>query len=286
MINKLKAIFYQIISGTLGNALVFFRPKKAYELGENRIALVHRNKKNLTISERLMRAALLKKLDKTQDYDTIAEQNRNFWINNSATVLFSELEDTFNTDFLPHCTFIFELLKKELSNHPEEFHTIVEIGTGNGDVLNYLSTEFPEIKSFIGIDLSMDQIEINKDRFSDNKKLEFIDSDALDWVKEYGQGNTVFVTSRGVLEYFIESRLQELFYEINSLGKTIFIAIEPNGADHNFDTNPSSQLYGHEPSFSHNYPRLFKNAGFVLWHFSQKVCYKAKDMQTFVGAKN
>ncbi len=84
----------------------------------------------------------------------------------------------------------------------------------------------------------------------------------------------------------MESQLQELFSKINQLGKTIFIAIEPNGADHNFDTNPSSQLYGHEPSFSHNYPKLFKNAGFSLWHFSQKVWYKAKDMQTFIGVKN
>lgn len=83
-------------------------------------------------------------------------------------------------------------------------------------------------------------------------------SDALDWVKEHGQGNTIFVTSRGVLEYFMEPRLQELFNEINRLGKTFFIAIEPNGANHNFETNPNSQLYGHEPSFSHNYPELFK----------------------------
>ncbi len=216
MSNKLKPIIYQILSGTLGNTLVFLQPKKAQELAENRIALVHRNKKNMTISERLMRAALLKKLDKTQDYDTIAEQNRNFWINHSATALFSELEDTFNTDFLPHCTFIFELLKKELSGQPEEFHTLVEIGTGNGDVLNYLSLEFPKIKHFIGIDLSIDQIEINKTKYSDNKKLEFIASDALDWVKEHGQGNTIFVTSRGVLEYFMEPRLQVLFKRLKT----------------------------------------------------------------------
>lgn len=125
---KPKLVLYQILSGTLGNALVFLRPEKARQLSENRIALVHRNKKNMSIPERLMRAALLNKLDKIQDYDTIAEQNRNFWINHSATELFSELEDTFNTDFIPHCTFIFELLKNELSNQPEVFNTIVEIG--------------------------------------------------------------------------------------------------------------------------------------------------------------
>ncbi len=286
MKNNLKSITYGFLTGTLGNALVLLRPEKARQMSENRIALVHKNKKFLSISERLMRAALIKNLEKIQDYDKIAEQNRNFWVKRNAIELFSELEDTFNTDFLPNCSFIFDLLKKELANQTEEFHTIVEIGTGNGDVLNYLSTEFPHIKRFVGIDLSQDQIDLDKVKFSTNKKLEFVASDALDWIKINGQGNTIFVTSRGVLEYFLEARLQELFRVINGLGKTYFIAIEPNGADHNFDKNPHSQLYGNEPSFSHNYPILFRNAGFNVWHFSQKVWFKATDMQTFVGAKN
>ena len=286
MNNLLKSFLYPFLTSTVGNALVVLRPRKARQLSENRIALIHRNKNNLTLSERLMRAALMNKLDKIQDFNIIAEQNRDFWIHNKATELFSELEDTFKTDFLPHCTFIFDLLKKELSNQPEKFDTLVEIGTGNGDVLNYLSSKFPEIDRFIGIDLSQEQISLNGDRYGVNKKLEFVAADALDWVKEHGQGNTIFVTSRGVLEYFLEPRLQELFNDIHSLGKTIFIAIEPNGADHNFEINPNSQLYGHEPSFSHNYPKLFKNAGFDVWHFSQKIWHKASDMQTFVGAKN
>lgn len=110
--------------------------------------------------------------------------------------------------------------------------------------------------------------------------------DVFDWVKENGQSHTIFVTSRGVLEYFTEPRLQELLKEINGLGKIIFVAIEPNGSDHNFETNPNSQIYGNEPSFSHNYSKLFKNAGFILWHFSQKNWQKSTDMQTFIGAKN
>lgn len=286
MKNKLKSILYPILSATLGNALVFLRPKKARQLAENRITLVHKNKKNLSIPERLMRAALVKKLKKIEDYNTIADLNRDFWANKYATELFLETEDGFESDFLPNCTFIFELLKNELLNHPEDFNTLVEIGTGNGDVLNYLSSEFPNINRFVGIDLSQDQIELNNKKFSNNKRLEFVASDALDWVNEHGQGKTIFVTSRGVLEYFIEPRLEELLKAINRLGETIFVAIEPNGADHNFETNPNSQLYGHEPSFSHNYPVLFKNAGFDIWHFSQKVWFKASDMQTFVGAKN
>lgn len=162
----------------------------------------------------------------------------------------------------------------------------MEIGTGNGDVLNYLSSEFPNINRFIDIDLCQDQIALNNKKYKDNKRLDFIASDAFDWIQTNGHDKTVFVTSRGVLEYFKESQLQELLNTIYNLGPTMFIAIEPNGADHNFETNPNSELYGHEPSFSHNYPHLFKNAGFNIWHFSQKVWFKATDKQTFVGAKS
>ena len=286
MKNKIKSILYSFLAGTIGNILVFLQPKKARQLAENRITLIHKNKKSMSIPERLMRAALVKKLDKIDDYDTIAKLNRDFWIDNAATELFSETEDGFKTDFLPNCTFIFDLLKKELSNQSENFDTLVEIGTGNGDVLNYLSSEFPEIDHFVGIDLSLKQIELNDEKFKNNTKLEFVAEDAFDWVKDKGHSNTIFVSSRGVLEYFLEERLQEFLREINQLGKTIFIAIEPNGGDHDFEMNPSSQLYGNEPSFSHNYPRLFKNAGFNLWHFSQQPWLGGTDNQTFIGAKN
>jgi len=274
------------LAETIGDILVFLQPKKAFRLSENRITLIHKNKRHLNIFERLMRYSLVQKLEKIDDHEAIAEQNRNFWTNNKATELFLETEDTFNTDFLPNCTFIFDLLKKELSNQSEEFNTLVEIGTGNGDVLDYLSLEFPHITCFVGIDLSQHQIEINNKKFEKNQRLEFVTADAVDWVKEHGHGNTIFVSSRGVLEYFLEQHLQEFLIQINLLGKIIFIAIEPNGADHDFETQPNTQLYGNEPSFSHNYTRLFKNAGFSLWHFSQKPWFEGGNTQTFIGAKN
>lgn len=270
----------------LGNILIFLRPSKAKELSENRITLVHKNKKYLSMQERLMRYALVKRLDKIKDHDTIAEQNRKFWEDNSAVELFNETEDTFQSDFLPHCTFIFEKLKTELANQPESFKTIVEIGTGNGDVLNYLSEQFPEVEKLIGIDLSQHQIDLNSERFKTNKKLEFVAADAYDWVNNHGKGNAIYVSSRGVLEYFLEERLQELLTNIKRLGPIFFVAIEPNGADHDFETQPNTQLYGDEPSFSHNYPLLFENAGFSLWHFSQKPWHNGGNLQTFVGAKS
>ncbi|MGC1631148.1 MAG: class I SAM-dependent methyltransferase [Gelidibacter sp.] len=283
---NIKSKIIQETVKTIGNVLVFFRPKKARQLSENRITLVHKNKNNMSITERVMRYALVQKLEKINDHKTIAELNRNFWINKNATELFVETENKFENEFLPNCAFMFDLLKKELSHQSEQFNTLVEIGTGNGDVLNYISAEFPEINRFIGIDLNLDQVEINNKKFKMNKNLEFVDSDAFDWVKEHGHSNTIFISSDGVLEYFLEQDLQDFLIEINRLGKIIFIAMEPNGADHNFEINPDTQLYGNEPSFSHNYPKLFKNANFSLWHFSQKPWLGGGGVKTFIGAKN
>lgn len=270
----------------IGNILIMLNPEKAEKFSESRITLIHMNKNNLSVTERLMRFALVQKLEAIDDHNTIAELNRKFWEDKKATELFEQTENKFETDFLPNCTFIFEMLKNIISKQPEKFKTFVEIGTGNGDVLNYLSIQFPKFERFVGIDLSRHQIELNLEKFKNKPTLEFVAADAFDWIKNHSHGNIVFVTYSGVLEYFIQSRLQEFLKNINRLGEVIFIAIEPNGSTHDFEKNLNSEIYGNEPSFSHNYPHLFKNAGFHLWHLSQKSYAQAGSVQTIIGAKN
>ncbi|WP_188112037.1 class I SAM-dependent methyltransferase [Aquimarina sp. RZ0] len=281
MILKIRAVFVEILASTLGNLLVLLQPKKANQLSENGVTLVLNN---LSLTERLMRRAILKKVENKQDYETLAAMHQNYWTKQGAD-FFEATNTTFEKNFLPDCSFIFELLKDELSNQSETFNTLVEIGTGNGNVLEYLSSEFPDINHFVGIDLSQVQVNINIEKFSTNKRLEFVASDGFEWVKKHGKENTIFVTSRGVLEYFTEERLQTFLKKINSLGNTIFIAIEPNGTDHNFDINSGSQPYGPERSFSHNYPKLFKNAGFSIWHLSYKPLHESSKL-SFIGVKN
>ncbi|WP_159019918.1 methyltransferase domain-containing protein [Algibacter sp. L3A6] len=282
MIKKLRSIILQVLSFTIGNLLVFLFPEKAKKLSEKGMTLVMKN--NLSISERLMRNAILNKVESEADNDTLATLHQNFWKNQGST-FFSSTDDSFNSHFLPNCSYMFDLLKQELSKEPTTYTKLVEIGTGNGNVLNYLSSEFPEIESFIGLDLSSDQVKNNKEKFANNDKLEFIASDGLEWVKNYGEHNTIFLTSGGVLEYFTEDQLEVLLKEVFGLGKVYFIAMEPNGLDHDFELNPNSQLYGHERSFSHNYSKLFKNAGFRIWHMSHKD-WNEQYIQCLVGAKS
>lgn len=271
----------------LGNVLIKIYPDKADKLSKDRITLIHKDKKNLSITERLIRYALVRKLEKLTDHNEIARNNYKFWTTKNATQLFTETASSYETLFLPHCTFIFDILERELDKQNRNFNYdyIVEIGTGNGKVLNYLSLRYPEVKKLIGIDLSYDQIELNKTHFRDNKKLYFIAADAMKWINEYGNSNTLFISCNGVLEYFLEDQLLIFLKDIKKLNNIDFIAIEPNGEDHDFSINPKTQLYGNEPSFSHNYPKLFKDAEFELWHFSQKPWLGSNGIQTFIGAR-
>lgn len=251
----------------IGDLLVFLMPKKTREFANKGMTITNRN--DISLIELFIRKSLLKKAEEKSDYNTLSEFHKAYW-KNKGDDFFSATDDSFENNFLPECSFIFELLKDKLSLEHENFNTVVEIGTGNGKVLNYLSEQFPQIDRFVGIDLSQKQISRNKETYKKNTQLEFVAGDAFDWVNTYANKNMIFVTSRGVLEYFTESRLQDFLQQINRLGNTIFIAIEPNGVDHDLKVNTSSKPYGYERSFSHNYEVLFKNAGFSLWHNSKK----------------
>ncbi|WP_405399590.1 methyltransferase domain-containing protein [Maribacter sp. Asnod2-G09] len=251
----------------IGKILQLLMPKKAKEFAENGMTIT--DKKSIHLIDLFMRKALLKKAEQELDYAKLSKFHEAYWKKQGATY-FSATDDSFENSFLPECTFLFDLLELKLSMEKHNFHTIVEIGCGNGKVLNYLSTKFPNVDRFVGIDLSQQQVSLNKDGYSGNEKLEFVASDGFEWANTHATENMIFVTSRGVLEYFTESKLQEFLYQLNALGKTTFIAIEPNGVHHNLETNKTSQPYGYERSFSHNYETLFNTAGFDLWHNTKK----------------
>ncbi|WP_423997287.1 class I SAM-dependent methyltransferase [Maribacter sp. IgM3_T14_3] len=266
----------------IGDLLVFLMPKKAEEFAKTGMTITDGNK--ITLTERFIRKSLLRKVEVNLDHETLSKFHKAYW-ENQGDNFFAATSDSFENNFLPECSFIFELLKEKLSGKNHDFNTIVEIGTGNGKVLNYLSEQLPQIERFVGIDLNQNQISQNRITYKKNVQLEFVASDAFDWVNTYANKNMIFVTSRGVLEYFTESRLQDFLQQVNRLGNTIFIAIEPNGINHDLKINKHSEPYGYERSFSHNYELLFKNAGFNLWHHSKKDS-NTEHYLSYMGADN
>jgi ubiquinone/menaquinone biosynthesis C-methylase UbiE len=265
----------------IGHFLVKLLPKKAKRLSEKGVTLNFK----LNRIERLMKDAILYRTERQFDYENLAELHKNNWINQGK--YFFEITDSrFQNDFLPNDSFIFDLLKEHLSTNEHSFSTLIEIGTGNGNVLNYLSDKFPELTKLIGIDLSAEQVAINNDKYKDNERMKFVATDGYDWIINHAKSNTIFVTYAGVLEYFTEKKLSEFLKFVHKLGKTIFVAVEPIALDHDFSVNPNTQLYGMERSFSHNYPKLFKDAGFKLWHESKKRLGNYECYFMFLGAES
>jgi hypothetical protein len=271
------------LKSTIGKILIAMQPKKASELLNKGMTI----DMDLSRKDRLMRYALLEKAKTNKDFETLSQFHQKYWENRGEEYFSSGYNNNvLENFFIPKCSFLFDLLQEQFLKESETYHTLIEIGTGDGKVLEYLSEKLPQIKRFIGIDLSISQIDANKKVFDKNANLEFVASDGFDWIKKNGQDHMIIVTSRGVLEYFTQSRLQEFFDLLNKMGKIIFIAIEPTGLDHDFIKNPNSEIYGDENSFSHNYAQLFKNSGFDIWHqskilYSQPECYI-----NFIGAKN
>jgi len=262
----------------LGKIFIFFQPKKALQLSKMGMTLSVNN--GLSLKNRLIRSELLSRAERIGDHETLAKFHNNFWVEKGHDFFSNNERSVLDGYFLPHCSYLIDELKKKLNEQSVNFKTMLEIGTGHGDVLNYLSSEFPKIRSFVGIDLSLDQINSNKEKYRENRRLKFEASDGLEWIMEHGESNMIVITSGGVLEYFTENRLKLLFDYLNNLGPTIFLAIEPIGIDIDFSIDPTSRPYGSERSFSHDYERLFKESGFKIWHQS-KLPYKAKDHDFF-----
>lgn len=272
----------EIIKTIVGSILIIILPKKAKQLSNKGMTIVV----DLTLKERLMRHALLGKAKKNEDFETLSQFHQDFWTNKGEEYFSGQFNDhVLEYFFIPKCLFLFTLMQKELQEDFEKCNMIVEIGTGDGKVLQYLSNKFPQKNRFIGLDLSSSQIEANKKFFDKVDKLEFVAADAFDWIEKNREEHMIIFTSRGVLEYFTQSKLQIFFYKLNSIGKIIFIAIEPTGVNHNYLKNLNSEIYGSENSFSHNYAKLFREAGFEIWHHSTEKSTNECNMN-FIGAKN
>ncbi len=264
----------------LGNLLIKLFPQKADHLKQAGMTLVIQDK--MSKRERLMRAAILAKVEEQEDYSELSELHKNYWLNRGDDY-FNLTDDNFQSVFLPDCSFVFDHLKDQLGD-THSYKRLVEIGTGNGDVLMYLAEKFPQIEEFYGIDLSPKQTQANNKRLT-RHSVKFVAADGFDWVNENGVPDTIYVTSRGVLEYFTQERLLAFFQMIMGQGPAVFVAIEPNDIDFDYEKDLESRPYGNERSFSHNYKRVFERAGFDIQHLSWKVYDENDHKLVFIIAK-
>ena len=140
----------------------------------------------------------------------------------------------------------------ELLASTDRFHTICEIGTGNGMFLLYLSERFPEIRRFVGVDLNRDQIRENQETYKGGK-LEFDHAEIIEWIRKQRKDGTIFVGNE-TFEFFTPREFEELLQCIQDRIKPAAIAIfacVESGSLGNSVSKPLGTL-----KFSHDYPHL------------------------------
>ncbi|MGH9371332.1 MAG: class I SAM-dependent methyltransferase [Vicinamibacterales bacterium] len=170
--------------------------------------------------------------------------------------LYSDRE-RFAREFLPFRQPLIAALR-DLVAGDGRYHTLCEIGTGNGMFLRHLSEQLPSMRRFVGIDLSVAQIDANRETYRDTR-LEFLSAEALDWITREATAGTLFVAC-GTLECLTGPELHALLRRVSTAcSPGAFGIVEPVSFD--IDRERESRPRG-AMTFSHSYPSVFEACGF------------------------
>jgi len=143
-----------------------------------------------------------------------------------------------------------------------DINTVVELGCGNGEWLAHLKTLFTQQEKFIGIDISLEQIQQNLIKYPE---IDFYAGDLLEWVNNNPMDHVLFLTNCGVLEYLSQVSVESLYTLIHQKGKnTLLFLVEPVAETMNLEQPQDSFLFGNEFSHSHHHPHLLVQAGFNI----------------------
>lgn len=248
------------IKQLLGTVMLPFMPARVERLAQESFSMTTGGR---DFVDACLRAGLARKLLSQNKEAEIAEYHRKFWEKNNSLEYHRGVREMVMQVFSDHFQFLIPEINTLLVENPD-FKTLIEIGSGGGDLLNHLAEKIGGIDTFVGIDLSPDITEENKSHYH-NAKLRWIADNGKTWVEENGQPNNIFLTFRGVLEYFTTTDLEEMFSKISAtMQPAIFILVEPVALTHNLESDFESHPYGTEYTFSHNYPHILKQAGFDL----------------------
>jgi len=228
--------------------------------------------------ELLIRAGLLyAKSNSSSEQNGLMDLHKHFWKNQLAGEYYSNTKNRFNEIFIPY--FSIYLRKLDQLIQTNNIESVVEIGTGDGQLLAHLAQRWPST-ACIGLDLSYDQIEHNKNIYR-QKNIEFHSGDAIDWIKNQTAQTTLYITGLGVLEYFEYTKLSEILNSIKNkhTGNMLFLT-EPVYNNINMDAEFDSFSGGYEHSFTHAYPKILERGG---WKIIENDLVEALDNRFWVG---
>lgn len=213
--------------------------------------------------DRLIRTSLFWWRSRDASGQQLADMHQQFWRDQSASEYYAGTETRFENVFLPHFDHFLDSAATEMSNR--NLTHVVEIGCGDGQLLQHMQQRIPA-ERFVGLDLSEDQIRENTARDAE-LGLEYHSGDASQWIKSDAPSRSLYVTGLGVLEYFTQTQLEALLQGIGrDKSPACALIIEPIDVNADLSDFDASYCAGEEHSFTHNYPRRFKEAGWSIVH--------------------
>lgn len=244
----------------LGTAMEILRPGLARQVDEGVHSGRNLREKHWILQARLERAKL------RGDQKAIEAALAGFWKGETGDFFYARYRHRFDTSFLgPHRIIVSELVAL---NAKAGFRRLVEVGCGDGQVLDYLATEMPSVEALVGIDINPTIIERNHATYADRPRLSFEHAHAGTWLPRHVSAGTVLLTYGGVMEYFSEPDLRALYTahagaaQPGHGGANAVALVEPLAPEHDMERQRQSFVFGAESSFSHNYPFLLADCGY------------------------
>lgn len=156
---------------------------------------------------------------------------------------------------------ILPLLERTITEEKKS-RIIVEIGTGNGDVLAYLAVKYPQ-HTYIGIDFSIKNAQAKHSL----QNLKFIKGYALDMLQNKSiQGDIVFTSSTAVV--FTPKELKAYLIGYKKCGFSQIILNEPTWAGNvQLNNDKVMSKYMEYGSWYHNWCGYLREAGYDIKNF-------------------
>lgn len=213
--------------------------------------------------ERAALAAIVMQLKERNEVEKLAELHRKVWASNATQGYYQLTASRVRSMYALLREDIYQSLSSLMQRNG--YDTLIELGCGEGVVLDDLSTKFgKDIGRFVGIDINKAQIETNQSVYASNPKLEFIAGDLTSVIASVKGSGKIFLTFGGVLEYLTERELLSLLEDIGAEKNCALLLYEPITAGFDPRTAQHSILYGSESSFSHPYHVFLKKTGFQI----------------------
>ena len=245
----------RVIKLALGRALLLARP----DIGRR----IESTGKANTFVERVAVAGLIARHRAAGTLDKLANLHAEFWASGDAVSFHALNEDRFENNFLKTHYEIVDALKSVVAEG--RLNTLCEIGCGSGQVIDHLAAKIPALEKLIGIDLSPDQIALNRDKYKD-PRIRFVAADGALWLQENAAPGFLLLAYGGVFEYFKEATLRSLFATLRARAPAGIALVEPVDPAFDLQVETESRMLGAELSFSHNYSRLLRESGFnIRW---------------------